>query len=369
MFLSRTAQPLLVCSSLLILLLAPAELRAADARVEDSTAAAVRWSLLGAPESEGHDSEAAVVKAGCDKLRKDPPRSVNSETRISRCGDAIKPTASARNYRVSYTVLAHDRTLNHDTVTDSSYLIQRKAHCPTTSHPYLREDDANRFQYSCWRCPLAEVRPISPRFTSADTVRWFRGNQCPMDFDQRVADDGRKLTPISLPLKQKLPVANELSAADFATLRVLRDAPYGKLVELQLGNAERVFFINGEPSPDGTVNPMLQAANSKYGSLSERDGRWVWLAGNQTEYQFDATKEGFSKVSSKRSRDGKRWRYHWQKLATAATTGVLPSQHRLDSMEDSNQQRYQLHYDQRGQVSRLIMQGSGAITRVASAGE
>lgn len=318
----------------------------------DSEVAGVRWSLLGDNSSnDSFDSEQAAVRAGCEQLRKQPPRSVNSVTKIGRCGDNVSATANARNFRVSYTLLAHDKSLDHETRTDSSFLIQRKAWCPSAQYPYLREDDGNRFRYSCWRCPTTELKAQAPRFVDGQHVRWFRPNQCPLDLNPQLAENGQPLT-LRKWSSQTLPLATRLTAADHASFRLLRDAPYGRIAEIQLGTGERIFFIG-----DGSASAVLTAAQPQHGSVQEKDGNWLWLHADKTEYRFGAETDGLRRIDSKRGRDGQLWRYDWQPL----TAGRW----QLNALQDSKQ-RYQFRYDRSGKVSSIIMQAAGQRERVAT---
>jgi len=281
---------------------------------------------------------------------------------VVACGRLVSATTNARNFRVSYTLRAHDRTLNHETFTDSSFLIQRKAYCPSTVLSYVREDDANRFRYSCWSCPINELRAQAPLFLGDQVVRWYRSNECPTEFDQRLTDSGDLRRPILKKNQTELPLAVALSATDTVQLSMLREAPYGRLAELRCQDGARVFFIG-----DGAAGAVLAPANAGHGSLTEHNGTWVWTTAEQTRYRFGPVGDGISKAISKQTRDGKIWRYRWRVNPGSAITGTEPmtAHYRIETMTDPTNQLHTYQYNRAGKLTSVIMQHSDYAERVA----
>lgn len=318
----------------------------------DSEPASIRWSLYGS--SDELATQEAVVRLGCERLSKNPPASVNSVTRVSQCGKTVSVTASARNYNVSYLLQAHDPALDHDTSTASTFLIQRKAVCTSSGYPYLREDDAGRFQYSCWRCPVADLRPQAPRFVAEHTVQWFRTSQCPLQFDQTMEDDGTPVRKFASSAAPAIPLANGLSSNDHAAFRLLRDAGYGRLAELRLPSGERLFFV-GDGNPDSPLTPEL----AQHGSLSRSGDDWIWITPDNTQYLFGPNTDGYSKVINKKTRDGRHWRFSWQVAAAKKNPAPLIAMtERLESMIDPSNQSYRYIYDAQGKLASIIMKGA-----------
>ncbi|NQD36618.1 RHS repeat protein [Permianibacter sp. IMCC34836] len=332
--------------------LAAIALASLQVKAGDSEPASVRWMLYGSGEELPTQEDA--VRVGCERLRKNPPTSVNSVTRVSECGKAVSVTASARNYKVAYRLQAHDPALDHDTSTESTFLIQRKAVCTSTAFPYLREDDASRFQYSCWRCPVADLRPQAPRFVAEHTVQWFRTSQCPLQFEQTREDDGSPLRPAAPKSASKIPLANGLSPNDHAAFRLLRDAAYGRLAELRFANGERIFFVG-----DGDSNTPLSPELAQHGQLALVNDDWIWTTPDRTQYHFGPGNDGYSKVASKHSRDGKIWRFSWQApAAKQAPANTLAIAGQLESMIDPSNQSYRYIYDGQGRLASIIMKGA-----------
>lgn len=315
----------------------------------DAEAAAYRWSLYDEAQ-RSFDELQQAIDYGCERLRKAPPSVTNAQVRVLQCGAQANSELTSRQIKIHYTLKIKNMSLDQESLSKNTFSILRKPYCPSSSHPYLQEENESLFRYSCWRCPMSDVAARPPRFLSAQKVRWYRNNLCPVDYDLTKPVELQVLAGMTITTPQALPKAFGFGDYDASSLYVLRDTSYGQVLLLHLPTGQQILFVG-----DGVDN-TLHSENDKAGQLQWLNNTWVWKANNRTEYQFALQAENVYKAVNKKIPDGRRWQFRWQTF----TLANMINDWRMEQVVDPAKQQYLFQYSKQGKLMGMAVQGAKA---------
>ena len=317
----------------------------------DYMPANLRWSLNNDPHRT-FDSLNVAIEQNCAQLRSHPPIVNNVPTNVVSCGQIGSSSSITKRINVSYTLRLASSSLQADKQIKSNFTLTHQASCMAPGFAHLQEEPTAAFRYSCWRCPQSERRSKQPKFIADGSVRWFSSAQCPVDIAEKRPARNNAINPEPVYIPKAMPPVLGLRYEDSVALHVEKQAQYGWVVALVFNDGQRRLFIG-----DREGN-RLSAAQTAMGTLQRKAQQWQWSTHAGTRYVFEARDDDYLQVESKLTPDGQSWQFHWLRLPLIDERGGEPEiAARLEWAIDQQKQRYTFYYDEKGEISRVTVEG------------
>ncbi len=324
----------------------------ANVMAADYVPADLLWSLNNDPTVVFTSLTTAIDK-NCEQLKANPPTVNNIATTVVNCGQLGSASSVTKRVNVAYTLRLVTNSLQADKQIKSNFTLTHKVSCSTPGFKHLQEEPSAAYRYTCWRCAVSDRKAKPPRFLSDGNVRWFSANQCPFDIPEQPVIAKTKDTPATEFKPAALPPVLGLPYEDSVALHVEKQAPHGQIVALLFSDGQRKYFIGARD------DQRLTPAHSQWGFVQHKDHRWQWQNKSGTRFVFEDAADDYLQVATKRLASGESWQFQWIRLPLVADTPNINATFvtRLEWAIDQNDQRYTFFYDDKGELSRVSIDG------------